>query len=162
AVGQPPDAGWFAYVPLSSATYSASHGLDFYSLALVFLTLSTTAGSVNFAVTILRLRAPGMALWRMPLVLYSTLTTSFVALVSLPALSAACLFLYLDRQFHTRFFDPAHGGDVLLWQHLFWFFGHPWVYLVFLPATGMISMLVPVFARRPIVGYGYVALSTVL
>jgi len=136
--------------------------MDFYALALLFLTISTTVGAVNFIVTIFRLRAPGMAISRMPLLAYSTLTMSFSAVFSLPALTVACVCLELQRHWGFHFFDVAYGGSALLWQQLFWFFGHPWVYIVFLPATGMISMLIPVFSRRPIVGYPYVALSTVL
>jgi cytochrome c oxidase subunit I+III len=161
-LGEAPHAGWFAYVPYTSEAFSPGRGIDFYAVALIFLTISTTAGAINFIVTILRHRAPGMTLGRMPLFMYSTLTTSVSIVLSLPALTAACVFLELDRRFHFHFFDPARGGSVLLWQHLFWFFGHPWVYVIFLPATGMISMLLPVFSRRPIVGYPYVAASTVL
>ncbi len=161
-IGQSPHAGWFAYVPYTSKTYSPGLGMDFYALSILFLTISTEAGAINFIVTIFRLRAPGMAVSKMPLFLYSTLTVSFSIVLALPALTAACVFLELDRQWGFHFFDVAHGGAPLLWQQLFWIFGHPWVYVIFLPATGMISMLLPVFSRRPIVGYPYVALSTVL
>jgi cytochrome c oxidase subunit 1/cytochrome c oxidase subunit I+III len=159
---QAPDAGWFSYVPLAARRYDAGLNMDFYALAMTLLTISTTVGAVNFIVTIFKHRAPGMTVARMPLFLYSTGTTSFLSVLALPALTAACIFLELDRQWGTHFFDVSHGGSVILWQHLFWFFGHPWVYIVFLPATGMISMLLPVFARRPIVGYPLVAASTVL
>lgn len=159
---QSPHAGWFAYVPYTTAAYSPDYGMDFYALALIFLTISTTVGAINFIVTILRLRAPGMTISRMPLFLYSTLTISFTIVFSLPALTVACVFLELGRRWGTHFFDIPHGGLALLWQQLFWIFGHPWVYVIFLPATGMISMLLPVFSRRPIVGYPYVALATVL
>ena len=161
-LGQAPHAGWFAYVPYTLTLYSPGLGMDIYALALIFLTISTTGGAVNFIVTILRLRAPGMAISRMPLFLYSTLTVSVVILFALPALTAACIFLELDRRWGTHFFSIASGGETLLWQQLFWFFGHPWVYVIFLPATGMISLIVPVFSRRPIVGYPFVAISTVL
>jgi cytochrome c oxidase subunit 1/cytochrome c oxidase subunit I+III len=134
--------------------------MDIYALALIFLTISTTGGAINFIVTILRLRAPGMAISRMPLFLYSTLTVSFVILFALPSLTAACIFLELDRRWGTHFFGIANGGDTFLWQQLFWFFGHPWVYVIFLPATGMISLIIPVFCRRPIVGYPFVAIAT--
>lgn len=159
---QAPHAGWFAYVPFTLPPFSPSWGMDFYALALIFLTISTTAGAINFIVTILHLRAPGMAVSKMPLFLYSTLTVSFVSIAGLPPLTLACIFLELDRQWGTHFFNISMGGAALLWQQLFWMFGHPWVYIVFLPATGMISMLLPVFSRRPIVGYPYVAVSTVL
>ena len=157
-----PHAGWFAYTPYTLTRYSPGYGMDFFALALLFLTISTTVGAVNFIVTILRLRAPGMTISRMPLFLYSTLTISFTILLSSPALTVACVYLELDRRWGTHFFDPATGGNSLMWQQLFWFFGHPWVYIVFLPATGMVSMMIPVFSRRPIVGYPYVAMSTVL
>jgi cytochrome c oxidase subunit 1/cytochrome c oxidase subunit I+III len=161
-LGQAPHAGWFAYVPYTNIRYSPAYGMDFYNLALMLLTVSTTGGAINFIVTIFRLRAPGMTISRMPLFLYSTLTVSVVTLFALPALTAANLFLELDRRWYTHFFQVDHGGLALLWQHLFWFFGHPWVYIIFLPATGMISMIIPVFSRRPIVGYPYVAAATVL
>jgi len=161
-LGQAPHGGWFAYVPYTLTVYSPSVGMDIYALALIFLTISTTANAVNFIVTILRLRAPGMAISRMPLFAYSTLTISFVILFALPALTAACIFLELDRRWGTHFFGVSGGGDIFLWQQLFWFFGHPWVYVIFLPATGMISLIIPVFARRPIVGYAFVAISTML
>ncbi|HEX3940264.1 MAG TPA: cytochrome c oxidase subunit I [Acidobacteriaceae bacterium] len=161
-LGQAPHAGWFAYVPYTMLAYSPGMGMDFYALALIFLTVSTTGGAINFIVTILRLRAPGMAISRMPLFLYSTLTISFVILFALPALTAACIFLELDRRWGTHFFGVANGGSTFLWQQLFWFFGHPWVYVIFLPATGMISLIIPVFSRRPIVGYPFVAIATVL
>jgi heme/copper-type cytochrome/quinol oxidase subunit 1 len=136
--------------------------MDFYAISLIFLGISTTGGAINFIVTILRFRAPGMAISKMPLFLYSTLTISVTILFAIPALTLACIFMELERRWGMHFFGFNQGGDPLLWQQLFWFFGHPWVYVVFLPATGMISLIIPVFARRPIVGYTYVALSTVL
>jgi len=157
-----PHGGWFAYTPYTTEQYSPGLGMDFFALALIFLTISTTAGGINFIVTIFRMRAPGMAISRMPLFMYSTMTTSFSIVFSLPALTVACVFLLLQRQWHMHFFDQAYGGSPLLWQQLFWFFGHPWVYIIFLPATGMISMIIPVFSRRPIIGYPYVAIATVL
>jgi cytochrome c oxidase subunit I len=160
--GGAPHAGWFAYANYTLKPYSPGRGMDFYALALIFLTVSTTGAAINFIVTILRLRAPGMAVSRMPLFLYSTLTASFDVVFSLPALSAACIFLELDRNWGTHFVTTAKGGTIFLWQQLFWFFGHPWVYVVFLPATGMLSLIIPVFSRRPIVGYAYVAIATVL
>lgn len=161
-LGQSPHAGWFAYPPYTAASYSPGYGMDFYALALIFLGISTTVGAINFIVTIFRLRCPGMTISRMPLFLYSTSTISFVIVFSLPALTAACVFLELDRRWGTHFFDPNGGGFPLLWQQMFWFFGHPWVYVIFLPATGMVSMIIPVMSRRPIVGYPYIAIATVL
>ena len=161
-MGQSPHGGWFAYVPYTTYTYSPGYGMDFYCMAINLLTISTTAGAINFITTILRMRAPGMTISRMPLFCYSTMTISFTILLSLPALSVCCIFLELDRRWGTHFYDIVAGGKPLLWQQLFWFFGHPWVYVIFLPATGMISMIIPVFSRRPIVGYPYVAVSTML
>ena len=115
------------------------HG--FHGVALLLLTISTTVGAINFFVTIFTLRAPGMAINKMPLFLYSTMTISAAIVFSLPALTVGCVFLELDRQWGFHFFDPTREEWPLLWQQLFWFFGHPWVYVVFLPATGMISML---------------------
>jgi cytochrome c oxidase subunit I len=162
ALAQAPDAGWFAYVPLASRPFSPGYNLDFYALANIALTISTTAGAINFIATILGHRCPGMHLSRMPLPLYSTLTSSALSVLALPALTVACIFLYLDRRWGTHFFDLEKGGEPLLWQHLFWFFGHPWVYIVFLPATGFISMIIPTVARRAIVGQPFVAAATVL
>jgi len=161
-LGQAPDAGWFAYAPLTERRFSADLNMDFYPAAVIALTISTTVGAINFIVTIFKHRAPGMTVARMPLFLYSTGTTAFLSVLALPALTAACVFLELDRQWGTHFFQHRYGGDPVLWQHLFWFFGHPWVYIVFLPATGMVSMLLPVYARRPIVGYPLVAAATVM
>lgn len=161
-IGQSPHAGWFAYVPYTNKTYSPGLGMDFYALALIFLTISTEGGAINFIVTIFHHRAPGMAISKMPLFLYSTLTVSCSIVLALPALTVGCVFLELDRQWGFHFFDVVHGGVPLLWQQLFWIFGHPWVYVIFLPATGIVSMLIPVFSRRPIVGYPYIAISTVL
>ena len=160
-VGQAPNGGWFAYTPLTGPRFDAGLNMDFYSLGLLFLGISTTAGAVNLIVSILRLRAPGMSIDRMPLLLWSSLTTSFAVIFAMPALTAALGFLELERHWHFVFFDPALGGNPMLWQHLFWVFGHPWVYIVFLPATGMLSMIIPVFSRRPIIGHTFVALATV-
>jgi cytochrome c oxidase subunit 1/cytochrome c oxidase subunit I+III len=161
-VGQAPHAGWFAYTPYTLKKYSPGLGMDYFAIALIFLTISQTVGAINFLVTIFRHRAPGMSVNRMPIFMYSTSTNSVLSILSMPTLCVACVFLLLDRNWGTHFYDISHGGSTLLWQQLFWFFAHPWVYIIFLPATGMISMLLPVFSRRPIVGYAYVAISTVL
>jgi cytochrome c oxidase subunit 1/cytochrome c oxidase subunit I+III len=160
-VGQAPDRGWFAYVPLTEGTYSPGLNMDFYALGLLLLTVSTTVGAINFIVTAFTMRAPGMSVNRLPIFMWGTLTTSFSVLFALPALTAACVFLYFDRRFGMHFFDTAAGGHPLLWQHLFWIFGHPWVYIIVLPAMGMVSDYLPVFCRRPLVGYTFVALATV-
>lgn len=161
-MGQAPHAGWFSYPPYTDTIYSPSYGLDFYALSLILFTISMTGGAVNFIVTIMRLRAPGLTVSRMPLFLYSTFTISWVSIFAMPALTVACVFLELERRWGMHFFDIASGGQPLLWQELFWFFGHPWVYIIFLPATGMISMIIPVFSRRPIVGHPWVAAATML
>jgi cytochrome c oxidase subunit I len=160
-VGQAPDGGWFAYVPMTRAEFSPGLNLDFYALALIFLTISTTAGAINFIATVFKLRAPGMSINRIPIFMWGTTTTSFAIIFALPSLTVACVMLYLDRRFGTHFFDAAAGGHPLLWQHLFWIFGHPWVYVVVLPAMGIVSDVLPTFCRRPLVGYTVVALATV-
>jgi cytochrome c oxidase subunit 1/cytochrome c oxidase subunit I+III len=160
--GLAPNNGWFNYAPLSETTYTPDLNVDFYALGLTFLTISTTAGAVNFIVTILKLRAPGMSINRMPLFCWAVLTTSFAIVFALPSLTVANTMLELDRKFGFHFYDIDGGGDPLLWQHLFWIFGHPDVYIIFLPAVGIVSSIVPVFSQRPLVAYAWVALATVL
>ena len=118
-------------------------------------------GSINFVTTLFKTRAPGMSLNRLPIIVWGTLTASVANSVALPALSAAAIMLFLDRRYGTHFFDAAAGGHPLLWQHLFWMFGHPWVYIIVLPAMGIVSDALPTFCRRPLVGYTFVALATV-
>ena len=159
--GNGPNDGWFNYVPYATRDYNPGLNEDFYSLGMVFLGISTTVGAANFIVTAFRTRAPGMSINRVPILVWGTLTASAANLVVVPAVSLAFFLLWLDRQFGTHFFDSAGGGQPLLWQHLFWIFGHPWVYAIVLPAMGMVSDGLPVFCRRPLVGYSIVALSTV-
>src|SRR5207249_10823934 len=121
----------------------------------------TTTGSINFIVTLAKLRSPGMSLDRMPLAVWNILVTAIAMIFAIPSLAVAAGLLELDRVASTRFFDPAAGGSPLLWQHLFWIFGHPDVYIIFMPAVGMVSSIVPVFARRPIVGYMALAVASV-
>ena len=154
--GSAPDGGWFAYVPLTGPQYSPGHALDFWGLGIAFTGISTTTGAVNFIVTIFKLRAPGMTLNRMPIFAWSMLVFSFMVVFSFPSITLASSLLELDRIFGTQFFNPAHFGSVLLYQHLFWFWGHPEVYILLVPATGMVSMIIPVFSRRPIAGYVWV------
>ena len=161
-MGEAPHAGWFAYTPYTLSKYSPGYGMDFYAFALILLTISTTGAAINFITTILRHRCPGMSISKMPILCYSTGTISVAALFSLPALSACLIFMELDRHWGTHFFRVAGGGETLMWQELFWFFGHPWVYIIFIPALGMISMMIPAFTRRALVGYPYIAISTVL
>ena len=156
-----PNAGWFNYVPYAALPYNPGLNIDFYALGVIFLGLSTTVGAVNFLVTVMRMRAPGMSVARMPILIWGTLTASVANVLVIPGVSLAFLLLWLDRRFGTAFYVPAAGGQPLLWQHLFWLFGHPWVYVIVLPAMGMVSDGLPVFCRRPLVGYAPVAISTV-
>jgi cytochrome c oxidase subunit 1/cytochrome c oxidase subunit I+III len=159
-IGEAPNAGWFNYVPLAGKEFGPGLGIDVFALGIIFLGISTTVGSINFVVSLLRTRAPGMSVNRMPILVWGTLTASVANLFAIPALSAACLLLWLDRQFGMHFYDPTGGGQPLLWQHLFWIFGHPWVYALVLPAMGIVSDALPTFCRRPLVGYTAVALAT--
>ncbi len=160
--GQGPDAGWFNYVPLASRAYSPGLGIDFYALGLIFNGISSTAAAANFIVTIFKGRAPGMSLNRMPLFCFAFLAVSFALVFALPALTTDLVFLELDRQLGFHFFDAAHGGSPLLWQHLFWIFGHPEVYIIILPAFGIATSIIPTFVRRRMVAYPLVALAEIL
>jgi heme/copper-type cytochrome/quinol oxidase subunit 1 len=190
AFGAAPNAGWFSYAPLTEATpaclathaatlqaqaqaaataaasgqqgcFSPGPNMDFWILGVNLLGISSIVGSLNFIVTILRLRAPGMTINRMPLFTWMTLITAFLLIFSLPSLTVASFLLLLDRHVGTHFYQAGFGGDPLLWQHLFWSFGHPEVYILILPAFGMISEILPVFSGKPIFGYTFVAWSGV-
>jgi len=160
-VGAPPNGGWFAYTPLTGKVYSPGVNLDFWGLAVIFVGISTTVGAVNFIVTAFKMRAPGLSLNRLPVFVWSMLVFSFMVIFSVPVVTTAAAFLELDRIFGTQFFVPLLGGSTLLYQHLFWFWGHPEVYILFVPAQGMVSNLVPVFSRRPLVGYAWVVAALV-
>jgi cytochrome c oxidase subunit 1/cytochrome c oxidase subunit I+III len=160
-VGHPPDGGWFAYVPLTDKSYSPGVNLDFWGLGVVFVGISTTVGAVNFIVSTFKTRAPGMSVNRMPILIWSILSMAFMVLFAVPAVTLAAGLLELDRLFHTAFFTPGLGGNTLLFQHLFWFWGHPEVYILFVPAAGMVSMIIPVFSRRALSGYIWVATALV-
>ncbi|MGZ4309322.1 MAG: cytochrome c oxidase subunit I [Gaiellaceae bacterium] len=160
AAGGAPKAGWTGYVPLSDS-YSPGHGQDLWILSLHVLTFASLAGAINFLVTIHNMRTPGMTWMRMPLFVWSMEVYAALLVVVLPALSAGLTLLLLDRQAGTHFFLPAQGGNAILYQHVFWFFGHPEVYIMILPAMGIVSEVIPVFARKPIFGYTAIALSTV-
>jgi cytochrome c oxidase subunit I len=157
--GGAPDAGWFAYAPLTETTFSRGAAMDFWALSILILGISTTLGSINFIVTTLQLRAPGMTLTRIPVFVWMVVIMSFLAVFSLPSLTTAAGLLLLDRQVGTHFYNVAKGGNALLWQHLFWFFGHPEVYILILPAFGIISEVVPVFSGKPLFGYKAVVIS---
>jgi cytochrome c oxidase subunit I+III len=158
-IGQAPNDGWFNYVPFALPEFNPHLNIDFYGLGLIFLGFSTTAGAINFIVTILKMRAPGMSLNRMPIFIWGELGMALSVILALPALTAATVMLELERKFGFPFFSPSGGGDPILWQHLFWIFGHPMVYIIVLPALGMASTIIPTFSRRPMVGYTYIVLA---
>ncbi|HYH37026.1 MAG TPA: cytochrome c oxidase subunit I [Azospirillum sp.] len=155
------DTGWFSYVPLAGPEYSPGKRVDLWAQMITFTEVSALAVSVELIVTILKMRAPGMTLNRIPLFCWSMLVTSFMVMFAMPAVMLASSFLIMDRLVSTQFFNPAEGGSPLLWQHLFWFFGHPEVYIIFLPALGMVSSIVATFARRPVFGHMPMVLSLV-
>nr|MBF6589996.1 cbb3-type cytochrome c oxidase subunit I [Ktedonobacterales bacterium] len=186
--GAAPNAGWFSYAPLTegaagclavtdattqqaafnAATHAAQNlapcfspgpNMDFWIVGLNLLGIASITSGINFIVTILRMRAPGLSINRMPLFTWMTMVTSFLLVFAMPSLTVASFFLLLDRHLGTHFFQAGAGGDPLLWQHLFWSFGHPEVYILILPAFGMISEILPVFSGKPIFGYTFVAWS---
>ncbi|MBV9501346.1 MAG: cytochrome c oxidase subunit I [Acidobacteriaceae bacterium] len=159
--GAAPNAGWFSYAPLSERPYSFQAGLDYWAVSLLAIGVGTVATGLNLIVTIVTLRAPGLSLKRVGLFVWMVLVNSFLIILALPALNASLLMLLVDRQLNTHFFTQQGGGSPLLWQHYFWSFGHPEVYIMVLPGFGIISETIPVFSRQPIFGYGFVAASTV-
>jgi cytochrome c oxidase subunit I len=161
-MGMAPNAGWFDYVPLASAKFDPGHAIDFYCLGIIFNGIASSLTAANFIVTILKLRAPGMSFNRMPLFCFAFLAASFGLLFALPSLTADSIFLFLDRNVGTHFFDVAHGGSALLWQHLFWIFGHPEVYILIVPAFGIATEIIPAFTQRRIVAFPLVAVAELL
>ena len=162
ALGMAPDAGWFDYVPLASRAYDPGRNIDFYCLGIIFNSLASTLTAGQFIVTILKYRAPGMSFNRMPLFVFAQLAAAFGLLFALPFLSADAIFLYLDRNIGTHFFDSAQGGSALLWQDLFWIFGHPEVYILIVPAFGIATTIIPTFTRRKMVAFPLVAIAELL
>ena len=158
---EPPTAGWTFYAPLADDSYLPSGGVDAWIFLIHLTGISSLLGAINFIATIHNMRARGMGWGRMPLFIWTILVYSYLLVLALPAVATAVTMLLTDRHFGTAFFDPTGGGDPMLWQHLFWFFGHPEVYVMILPAFGMISEILPVFARKPIFGYRAIAASTV-
>jgi cytochrome c oxidase subunit 1 len=157
----PPEAGWVSFLPLANSTYSPSGGEDAWIYLIHLTGLSSLLGAINLFATIVNMRARGMSWGRLPLFVWTILTYALLLIVAMPVIAAAVTMLLTDRHFGTHFFDPANGGSALLWQHLFWFFGHPEVYIMVLPGFGLISEILPVFARKPIFGYKAIAASTV-
>jgi cytochrome c oxidase subunit I+III len=158
-LGLAPKGGWFMYPPLATGTYSPGINEDFWLLGIGFIEISAIAGAIEIIVGILRTRAPGMTLARMPVFAWAMLVFALMVVFAFPAVILATLLLELERAFGWPFFSPELGGDPLLWQHLFWFFGHPEVYIIFLPAAGMVSMIVPAVAQTPLVGQRVVVLA---
>jgi cytochrome c oxidase subunit 1 len=156
-LGGAPDGGWFGYAPLNRSL--PGYGMTFYSLGLQMLGVASLAGAINFIITIINMRAPGMTLMRMPVFIWMSLVTSFLLLFAMPIIAVALFQLMFDRAYGANFFNPAAGGDPILWQHLFWLFGHPEVYIMILPAMGIVSEVLPTFARKPIFGYAAIVFA---
>ncbi len=161
-VGQVPDAGWFSYANLTEKPYSAGQGIDFWAMGLQVLGVASLAAAFNFVVTIINMRAPGMSLMRMPLFVWMTLVTSILLVLAFPVITVGLIELTFDRLFGTHFFNTAGGGDPIMWQHLFWIFGHPEVYILILPAMGIVSEILPTFSRKPLFGYPVVVFSGIV
>jgi cytochrome c oxidase subunit 1 len=157
----PPEAGWTSYTPLSLTSYSPAGGQDAWIYLIHLTGLSSILGAINFYATIANMRARGMSWGRLPLFIWAILTYSVLIIFAMPVIAGAVTMLLTDRHFGTHFFDPATGGSPILWQHLFWFFGHPEVYIMILPGFGVVSEILPVFARKPIFGYKAIAAATV-
>jgi cytochrome c oxidase subunit 1 len=157
--GHAPDAGWFGYANLTSKQYSPGMGIDFWLLSLQVLGIASIASAVNFTTTILNMRAPGMSLMRMPLFTWMSFVTNVLMLLAFPAVTVGLIFLMFDRFFGTHFYVPSAGSTPLLWQHLFWIFGHPEVYILILPSFGIVSDVLPTFARKPLFGRPFVIFS---
>ena len=161
-MGGAPNAGWFGYAPVTGIAYNPGHGIDFWILSLQVLGIASLAAAFNFIVTILNMRAPGMTLFRMPLFTWMTLLPSFLLILAFPVITVALIELMFDRFFGANFFVPPAGANPILWQHLFWVFGHPEVYILILPAMGIISEILPTFSKKPLFGYPVVVLSGII
>ena len=160
--GGAPSVGWFAYAPLTDDTFASGRGVDYWILGLQVLGVSSLAAAFNFIVTIVNMRAPGMSMMKLPVFAWMTLIVSFLLVLAFPVLTVAITLLLFDRQFGTTFFDTTAGANPLVWQHFFWAFGHPEVYILILPAMGIVSEVLPVFSKKPLFGYTVVVFSGVL
>jgi cytochrome c oxidase subunit 1 len=157
-----PDGGWFGYAPLTTRPYSPGMNIDFWLLGLQILGVSSLAAGFNFVTTVINMRAPGMNLMRMPIFTWSAFVTQFLIILAFPVITIALVFLMFDRFFGTQFYEMSAGADPLLWQHLFWIFGHPEVYILILPAFGLVSEVVPTFSKKPLFGYPVMVFSLIL
>ena len=161
-IGGAPDAGWFSYANLTSTPFSPGTGLDYWTLGLQILGVSSMVASFNFIVTIINMRAPGLSFMRLPIFVWTTLVVAILMVLAMPVIAVALVLLIADRTAGTSFFVTSGGGDPILWQHLFWIFGHPEVYILILPAMGIVSEVIPVFSRKPLFGYTAMVLATVI
>jgi len=160
-LGGAPQCGWFCYAPLSTMGLPTTIGTLFYAIGLQITGVASLVASVNFVTTIINMRAPGMSFFKMPMFIWMSLVTNFLLLFAMPVIAVALFELLFDTAFGTNFFNPAQGGDPVLWQHMFWMFGHPEVYILILPAMGIVSEVLPTFSRKPLFGYTFVAFSGV-
>ncbi len=160
-VGDAPNGGWFGYAPNSSVAFNPTDGMTYWVIGLNILGVASIAAGLNFIVTILNMRAPGMSLTKMPVFTWMTFVTSVLIVLALPILTVALIQLQVDRLYGTHFYDTAAGGDPVLWQHVFWLFGHPEVYILILPAMGIVSEILPVFSRKPLFGYSFLVFAGV-
>src|SRR5215213_8160519 len=156
-----PDQGWFSYPPLAGPEFSPGKRVDIWAQMITFTEIAAIVAAIEIIVTVFKQRAPGMSLNRVPLFVWAMVIMSFMVLVAMPFVATSSMMLAMDRLIATQFFNPAEGGDALLWQHLFWFFAHPEVYIIFIPALGMVSSIVATFSRRPVFGYTAMVLSMV-
>src|SRR6516225_2712641 len=160
ATGGAPNFGWFAYAPLTATTFNRGAATDFWAMGLIVSGVGTLTAGINFIATILGMRAPGMTLHKLPFFTWTILWTAVQIIIAIPPLTVSVIMIVLDRQLGSHFFDPQNGGSAYLWQHLFWFFGHPEVYILILPVFGMVSEVIPVFSRKVLFGYEFMAAAT--
>src|SRR5690606_22678103 len=158
-LGGGPDCGWFCYAPNSGVVFSPSHGVDFFAVGLIIPGIASLVSAINLTVTVLNCRAPGMTLMRMPVFSWMVFVTQVLLVFALPVITVAVVLLMFDRLFGANFFNVAEGADPILWENLFWIFGHPEVYILILPAFGIVSEIIPTFSRKPIFGYSFMVFS---